>query len=100
MKWYRVIVDEAQFIRNRNTKASKALAAVRTKLRWCLTGTPITNTLYVLYHLLSVGMDDAYAVCGCRADIYGLLRFGHFRPFKCVCLHPFTLESLIDVWVD
>ncbi|KAI0743255.1 SNF2 family N-terminal domain-containing protein [Irpex lacteus] len=61
MKWYRVIVDEAQFIRNRNTKASKALAAVRTKLRWCLTGTPITNTL---------------------ADIYGLLRFGHFRPFN------------------
>ncbi|KAI0085988.1 SNF2 family N-terminal domain-containing protein [Irpex rosettiformis] len=61
MKWYRVVVDEAQFIRNRNTRASKALAMVQAKYRWCLTGTPVTNTL---------------------ADIYGLLRFGHFRPFN------------------
>ncbi|KAK7677163.1 hypothetical protein QCA50_019872 [Cerrena zonata] len=61
VKWYRVINDEAQFIRNRATKASKAVAMLRAKYRWCLTGTPVTNTL---------------------ADIYGLLRFGHFRPFN------------------
>lgn len=30
MKWYRVTVDEAQFLRKRNTKASKALAALPT----------------------------------------------------------------------
>ncbi|KAI0337147.1 hypothetical protein BDW22DRAFT_1410049 [Trametopsis cervina] len=61
MRWFRVILDEAQFIRNRVTRASKAVAMLRTKYRWCLTGTPVTNTL---------------------ADIYGLLRFGHFRPWN------------------
>ncbi|OJT08730.1 hypothetical protein TRAPUB_340 [Trametes pubescens] len=61
MRWYRVILDEAQFIRNRGTRCSKAVAMLRSKYRWCLTGTPITNTL---------------------ADIYGFLRFGRFRPWN------------------
>ncbi|KAH9837668.1 SNF2 family N-terminal domain-containing protein [Rhodofomes roseus] len=61
MKWYRVIADESQFIRNRRTRSSKAVAMLRAKYRWCLTGTPVTNTL---------------------ADIYGFLRFGRFRPWN------------------
>ncbi|KAJ7024175.1 SNF2 family DNA-dependent ATPase [Mycena alexandri] len=60
-RWYRAIADEAQYIRNRSTKASLSLAHVRAKYRWMLTGTPVTNTL---------------------ADIYGLLRFGRFRPWN------------------
>uniref|UniRef100_A0A8H7XLY1 Uncharacterized protein n=1 Tax=Psilocybe cubensis TaxID=181762 RepID=A0A8H7XLY1_PSICU len=61
VKFYRVIADEAQFIRNRATRSSISLAHVRAKYRWLLTGTPVTNTL---------------------ADIYGLLRFGRFRPWN------------------
>ncbi|KAH9985885.1 SNF2 family N-terminal domain-containing protein [Russula compacta] len=61
MKWYRVVLDEAQFIRNRATRASKVVAQLRAKYRWMLTGTPVTNTL---------------------ADLYGLIRFGHFRPWN------------------
>ena len=34
-------------INRRATKASKALAMIRAKYRWCLTGTPVTNTLFV-----------------------------------------------------
>ena len=49
IKWFRVVLDEAQFIRNRSTRCSKAVAMLRTKYRWCLTGTPITNTLCVVY---------------------------------------------------
>ncbi|KAJ7145709.1 SNF2 family N-terminal domain-containing protein [Mycena epipterygia] len=60
-RFYRAIADEAQYIRNRSTKASISLAHVRAKYRWMLTGTPVTNTL---------------------ADIYGLLRFGRFRPWN------------------
>lgn len=47
MKWYRVILDEAQFVRNRNTRSSKTVAMLKAKYRWMLTGTPITNSLYV-----------------------------------------------------
>ncbi|TFK47207.1 hypothetical protein OE88DRAFT_1811381 [Heliocybe sulcata] len=61
MHWYRVILDEAQFIRNRTTRSSKSVAMLRSKYRWMLTGTPVTNSL---------------------ADIYGLIRFGRFRPWN------------------
>ncbi|KZV69422.1 hypothetical protein PENSPDRAFT_676105 [Peniophora sp. CONT] len=61
MKWYRVILDEAHMVRNRSTNASKTVALVRSKYRWMLTGTPVINSL---------------------ADIYGLLRFGKFRPWN------------------
>lgn len=30
--------DEAQNIKNRNTKAAKAAVALQAKYRWCLTG--------------------------------------------------------------
>ncbi|KAG6902647.1 hypothetical protein C0995_013772 [Termitomyces sp. Mi166 len=60
-KFYRAVADEAQFIRNRATRSSVSLAHVKAKYRWMLTGTPVTNTL---------------------ADIYGLLRFGRFRPWN------------------
>lgn len=46
-RFYRVIADEAQFIRNRRTRASISMAHVRAQYRWMLTGTPVTNTLCV-----------------------------------------------------
>jgi SNF2 family DNA or RNA helicase len=58
---YSVVLDEAQFIRNRKTQSSRAVAMLDATYRWCLTGTPITNTL---------------------ADVYGLIRFGKFRPWN------------------
>lgn len=33
-----IILDEAQNIKNRNTKAAKAAVGLRAKYRWCLTG--------------------------------------------------------------
>ncbi|KAF2680110.1 hypothetical protein K458DRAFT_460186 [Lentithecium fluviatile CBS 122367] len=45
IEWYRVVLDEAHTIRNTSTKQFRAIHSVPTHIRWCLTGTPIQNTL-------------------------------------------------------
>lgn len=59
-KWRRVILDEAHCIRSKKTVSASACFWLDAERRWCITGTPIQN---------SVG------------DIYSLCRFLQFQPF-------------------
>lgn len=52
MTFYRVICDEAHFIRNRSTRVSKAVTKIDAVYRWVLTGTPVVNSLADLFPLL------------------------------------------------
>ncbi|KAF2178005.1 hypothetical protein K469DRAFT_676470 [Zopfia rhizophila CBS 207.26] len=45
IKWFRIVLDEAHVIRNRFTKQFQAVANLSAQHRWCLTGTPIQNSL-------------------------------------------------------
>ncbi|KAH6895916.1 SNF2 family N-terminal domain-containing protein [Thelonectria olida] len=45
MGWFRVVLDEAHNIRRPATTFHRACAALTTRSRWCLTGTPIQNRL-------------------------------------------------------
>lgn len=50
--WYRIIIDEAHNIKNRNGKTSKACAELMAKHRLCMTGTPMMNNIGELYPLI------------------------------------------------
>ncbi|KAK2611539.1 hypothetical protein N8I77_004872 [Diaporthe amygdali] len=45
MEWYRIVLDEAHWIRNSSSKQFKAAAELNSRRRWCLSGTPIQNRL-------------------------------------------------------
>jgi SNF2 family DNA or RNA helicase len=60
-KFYRVILDEAQCIKNRLGQASLGCNQLSAQYRWCLTGTPMMNGV---------------------AELYPLIRFLKIRPYN------------------
>ncbi|KAF2764755.1 hypothetical protein EJ03DRAFT_256218, partial [Teratosphaeria nubilosa] len=50
--WYRLILDEAHSIKNRNAKSTQACYALDSWYRWGLTGTPMQNNLDELQSLI------------------------------------------------
>ncbi|KAF9260752.1 hypothetical protein L218DRAFT_906857 [Marasmius fiardii PR-910] len=61
VKWFRVVLDEAHNIKNRNTNGAKACCELEAKFRWALTGTPMQNDV---------------------AELFSLLKFLHIKPFN------------------
>ncbi len=57
--WQLAILDEAQFLKNPQSKASQAAMKLRAEHRVCLTGTPVENHLGDLWSLFSVALPGA-----------------------------------------
>ncbi|KAI1079678.1 SNF2 family N-terminal domain-containing protein [Whalleya microplaca] len=69
-RWLRIVLDEAHHIRNRSSQVFKATLEIQAHYRWCLSGTPIHNSL----------------------DDYGaLLTF--------IKVNPFSKKSMFDYWI-
>lgn len=62
VRWFRVILDEAQSIKNHRTQVARACWGLRAKRRWCLSGTPIQNAVDDLYSYFRFLRYDPYAV--------------------------------------
>ncbi len=52
LDFHRVILDESHLIKNPSTAVSKACCSVKARNRWCVTGTPIVNSLHDVFGLL------------------------------------------------
>ncbi|KAI1360826.1 SNF2 family N-terminal domain-containing protein [Xylaria arbuscula] len=61
VNWFRVVLDEAHLIRNSTSQQFKAACSLAAQRKWCLTGTPLQNSLH---------------------DLRSLLEFLGFRPFS------------------
>ncbi|MDY7109560.1 MAG: DEAD/DEAH box helicase [Planctomycetota bacterium] len=52
MPWHRVVLDEAQYIKNPPTKQTATIRALKTARRVSLTGTPVENRLSELWSIM------------------------------------------------
>ncbi|EMR09914.1 hypothetical protein PNEG_01674 [Pneumocystis murina B123] len=50
--WHRIILDEAQVIKNRHTLSAQSCYKLQATYRWCLSGTPMQNSIDELYSLI------------------------------------------------
>lgn len=66
VNWWRVILDEAQMVENKNTRPSQMVKQLPAVNRWCTTGTPVEkgaiHYLYGLIYFLDVHPYDNYAL--------------------------------------
>ncbi|KAJ3145249.1 DNA helicase rad5 [Geranomyces variabilis] len=52
VEWFRVVLDEAHYIKNKGTTNAKSCFKIQAKRRWAVTGTPIQNRLEDLFSLV------------------------------------------------
>jgi SNF2 family DNA or RNA helicase len=52
VEWSTVVLDEAQMVKNPNTKAARAVRQLRARQKLALTGTPVENRLSELWSIL------------------------------------------------
>ncbi|KAG6536821.1 hypothetical protein ZIOFF_001890 [Zingiber officinale] len=60
VRWFRIILDEVQIIKNFRTQMSRSCSGLRAKRRWCLSGTPMQNSIDDLYSYFRFLKYDPY----------------------------------------
>ncbi|BFZ54136.1 DNA helicase rad5 [Savitreella phatthalungensis] len=78
--FYRVVLDEAHTIKNRQAKTSRACFNLSATRRWALTGTPIVNKLEDLFSLV---------------HYLGVEPWGHFSFWRTFITIPFESKEYI-----
>ncbi|KAH0868813.1 hypothetical protein HID58_075835 [Brassica napus] len=64
VRWSRVVLDEAQTIKNHKTQVARACSSLNAKRRWCLSGTPIQNEVM---------------------DLFSYFKFLRYHPYAEIC---------------
>lgn len=64
--WWRIVLDEAHFIKTRNSQTAGAAFSLIGVHRWCLSGTPLQNRVGEFYSLIRFLRIDPMAHYFCR----------------------------------
>ncbi|KAJ0236125.1 Helicase protein with RING/U-box domain-containing protein [Hirschfeldia incana] len=66
IKWNRVILDEAHYIKERRSNTARAVFALEATYRWALSGTPLQNRVGELYSLIRFLQISPYSYYFCK----------------------------------
>ncbi|CAN6175220.1 unnamed protein product [Urochloa humidicola] len=80
VRWFRVVLDEAQTIKNHRTIVARACCGLRAKRRWCLSGTPIQNAIDELFSYFRFLKYDPYST---------------FNSFCTMIKHPIARDAVL-----
>ncbi len=70
LSWTAVFLDEAQFVKNRQSRAYLAVRKLRAQAKFAITGTPLENNLMDLWSLLSIVAPGLFADPAVFAEFY------------------------------
>ncbi|MCF8294972.1 MAG: DEAD/DEAH box helicase family protein [Bacteroidales bacterium] len=97
-KWYVLVIDEAQNIKNAGTSQSKAVKSIKANVYLALSGTPIENRLSELWSIMDYSNRGYLGSSGEFAENYGnpieqLNDYQTAEKLKKVC-SPFLMRRL------
>ena len=75
--WWRVVLDEAHFIKSRSSQTSHAAFSLTAVHRWCLSGTPLVSSALMAPTLFSTFRSFQQNRVG---ELYSLIRFLRISP--------------------
>mmetsp|Transcript_21216 Transcript_21216/g.61748 ORF Transcript_21216/g.61748 Transcript_21216/m.61748 type:complete len:1336 (-) Transcript_21216:330-4337(-) len=110
LSWWRIVLDEAHFIKSRNSQTANATFALIGAHRWCLSGTPLQNRVGEFYSLIRFLRLDPMAHyfcrakdCGCKSIHYRMMNgrcqdcghgsIQHFSHFNKYVLNPIQRDG-------
>ncbi|KAI3868312.1 hypothetical protein MKX03_000223 [Papaver bracteatum] len=98
--WLRVILDEAQCIKNHRTRSSTSCCGLRAKSRWCLSGTPLQNKLDDLYSYFRFLKYHPYSYYSkFSSSLKSVSRTGCYKKLQ-VVLKTILLRRTKDTLID
>ena len=84
VEWSALILDEAQFVKNKSTKAHQTARELKARVKFAITGTPLENNLMELWALLAITSPGLFPSSSKFAEVFGrpIERMGAVEPLE------------------